>query len=61
MPFVDRESECGSEVEEYVKKEKQRKQMEAVAEDLFNSKKVWLNYCVHDLAILACVHALFIC
>lgn len=46
MLFVDRESDCGSEVTEYVIKEKKRKQMEAVAEDLFNSEKVWLNYCI---------------
>ncbi|XXG86742.1 hypothetical protein AAC387_Pa11g1575 [Persea americana] len=44
--YPHKESDCGSEVTEYVIKEKKRKQMEAVAEDLFNSEKVWLNYCI---------------
>ncbi|KAJ8625237.1 hypothetical protein MRB53_033767 [Persea americana] len=38
--YPHKESDCGSEVTEYVIKEKKRKQMEAVAEDLFNSEKV---------------------
>lgn len=35
-----KESDCGNEVAEFVRKEKRQKQMESVADDLFNSVKV---------------------
>ena len=41
-PTYASDSDYDKEISEYVKEEKKRKQMEAVAEDLFNTEKV--NY-----------------
>ena len=39
------DSDYDKEISEYVKEEKKRKQMEAVAEDLFNTEKVNYLFC----------------
>lgn len=40
-----RDSDYGNEdVAESIKEEKKRKQMEAIADDLFNNEKVWIAF-----------------
>jgi hypothetical protein len=48
--FLDRDFDYGNQdMLESVKEEKRRKQMEAIAEDLFNTEKVTTKTCLDEL------------